>query len=110
MEQNKTQNNNEEDKSFINILNEGYVEVDGEGSLSTKIKEGIERAKLNLFDEAISDFDDALKHDSDSKVVYRNRGICTAYGFLDHSLKEDCAIMTISLKGVSNGETKKIHP
>ena len=21
---------------------------------------------------------------------------CTAYGFLDHSLKEDCAIMTIS--------------
>ena len=35
---------------------------------------------------------------------------CTAYGFLDHSLKEDCAIMTISLKGVSNGETQKIHP
>ena len=36
--------------------------------------------------------------------------ICTAYGFLDHSLKEDCAIMTISLKGVSNGETKNLHP
>ena len=36
--------------------------------------------------------------------------ICTAYGFLDHSLKEDCATITISLKGVSNGETKKIHP
>ena len=35
--------------------------------------------------------------------------ICTAYGFLDHSLKEDCAIITISLKGVSNGETKKLH-
>ena len=34
---------------------------------------------------------------------------CTAYGFLDHSLKEDCATLTISLKGVSNGETKKIH-
>ena len=29
---------------------------------------------------------------------------CTAYGFLDHSLKEDCATITISLKGVSNGE------
>ena len=25
---------------------------------------------------------------------------CTAYGFLDHSLKEDCATITISLKGV----------
>ena len=35
---------------------------------------------------------------------------CTAYGFLDHSLKEDCDIMTISLKGVSNGETQNIHP
>lgn len=23
---------------------------------------------------------------------------CTAYGFLDHSLKEDCAIMTISIE------------
>ena len=31
---------------------------------------------------------------------------CTAYGFLDRSLKEDCGIMAISLKGVSNGETK----
>ena len=35
---------------------------------------------------------------------------CTAYSFLDHSLKEDCATITISLKGVSNGETQKIHP
>ena len=35
----------------------------------------------------------------------RSLGRCTAYGFLDHSLKEDCAIMAISLKGVSNGET-----
>ena len=35
--------------------------------------------------------------------------ICTAYGFLDHSLKEDCATLTISLKGVSNGKTKKVH-
>ena len=35
---------------------------------------------------------------------------CTAYGFLDHSLKEDCGIMAISLKGVSNGETKKFTP
>ena len=35
---------------------------------------------------------------------------CTAYGFLDHSLKEDCATITISLKGVSNGKTQKIHP
>ena len=32
---------------------------------------------------------------------------CTAYGFLDHSLKEDCATIIISLKGVSNGETRK---
>ena len=29
-----------------------------------------------------------------------NGGVCTAYGFLDHSLKEDCATITISLKGV----------
>ena len=35
---------------------------------------------------------------------------CTAYGFLGHSLKEDCAIITIYLKGVSNGETKNLHP
>ena len=35
---------------------------------------------------------------------------CTAYSFLDHSLKEDCATITISLKGVSDGETKKIYP
>ena len=35
---------------------------------------------------------------------------CTAYGFLDHSLKEDCATIQSQLKGVSDGETKKIHP
>ena len=35
---------------------------------------------------------------------------CTAYGFLDHSLKEDCATITISLKGVSDGQTKTIYP
>ena len=36
--------------------------------------------------------------------------LCTAYGFLDHSLKEDCATIQSQLKGVSDGETKKIHP
>ena len=36
--------------------------------------------------------------------------VCTAYGFLDHSLKEDCATIQSQLKGVSDGETKKIHP
>ena len=45
----------------------------------------------------------------------KNAGIirvnpCTAYGFLDHSLKEDCATIQSQLKGVSDGETKKIHP
>ena len=35
---------------------------------------------------------------------------CTAYGFLDHSLKEDCATIQSQLKGVSDGKTKKIHP
>ena len=35
---------------------------------------------------------------------------CTAYGFLGHSVKEDCDTITMPLKGVSNGETKKIHP
>ena len=43
--------------------------------------------------------------------AYFNKTIgCTAYGFLDHSLKEDCATIQSQLKGVSDGETKKIHP
>ncbi len=46
----------------------------------------------------------------DFNPKYSRKYYCTAYGFLDHSLKEDCDIMTISLKGVSNGETQKIHP
>ena len=40
----------------------------------------------------------------------REHSICNAIGFLDHSLKEDCATITIiPLKGESDGETKKIH-
>ena len=39
-----------------------------------------------------------------------NDTACTAYGFLGHSLKEDCDIITISLKGVSHVETKNLHP
>ena len=50
--------------------------------------------------------DPATKELKPYKVWYQS---CTAYGFLDHSLKEDCATITISLKGVSNGETQKIH-
>ena len=37
---------------------------------------------------------------------------CTAYGFLDHSLKEDCATITISLKGVirwRNEESSRLN-
>ena len=54
-------------------------------------------------------FDNSSYEISDRWVFISNK-TCTAYGFLDHSLKEDCDIITISLKGVSNGETKKIHP
>ena len=35
-------------------------------------------------------------HPQKHRAIY-----CTAYGFLGHSLKEDCATITISLKGVS---------
>ena len=34
---------------------------------------------------------------------------CTAIGNSGHCLNQDCDIMTISLKGASDGETKKIH-
>ncbi len=44
------------------------------------------------------------------KEDFEMKDPCTAYGFLDHSLKEDCATIQSQLKGVSNGETKKIHP
>ena len=46
----------------------------------------------------------AIKTEDDYGVL------CNAIGFLDHSLKEDCATITIiPLKGESDGETKKIH-
>ena len=35
---------------------------------------------------------------------------CTATGKSGHSLKQDCGIIPIYLKGVSGGETEKIHP
>ena len=35
---------------------------------------------------------------------------CTAIGNLDHSLNQDCATIQSQLKGVSDGETKKIYP
>ena len=37
---------------------------------------------------------------------------CTAIGNLDHGLNQDCVILTISLKGVSDDKTKtkKLHP
>ena len=37
---------------------------------------------------------------------------CTATGNSGHSLRQDCGIISIYLKGVSDGETqtKKLHP
>ena len=38
--------------------------------------------------------------------------LCTATGNSGHSLNQDCGILTIYLKGVSDGKTKtqKLHP
>ena len=47
-------------------------------------------------------------HHSDQGVQYLSS--CTAIGNLDYSLNQDCGIITIYLKGVSDGKTQKIHP
>ena len=44
-----------------------------------------------------------------AQAVIDARRDCNAIGNLDHCLNQDCDIRTISLKGASDGETKKIH-
>ena len=52
------------------------------------------------------------KHEDVSKIVINaSATFCTATGNSGHSLRQDCGIISIYLKGVSDGETqtKKLH-
>ena len=51
------------------------------------------------------------KGELDNAIENFNTAICTATGNSGHSLRQDCGIISIYLKGVSDGETqtKKLH-
>ena len=55
---------------------------------------GHAKVSIEQYMKAIDDFDEVIRISGDEASVYHIRGYaksCTAIGFLDHTLKEDCA-------------------
>ena len=80
---------------YGNHLSEGHI-FRGQETVSKYAKQGY-WAPENI---SLEDSNKQQRHQNKRTFGWQLYIDCTAYGFLDHSLKEDCATITISLKGV----------